>query len=66
MPTLAILASPTRFRRFRFQCTCTFSTHLYILNPPDDLADCPGSRRGAKILAVNPHWQTTIQQGLMW
>jgi hypothetical protein len=32
----------------------------------DDLADCPGSRRGAKILAVNPQWQTTIQQGLMW
>ncbi|KIK73321.1 hypothetical protein PAXRUDRAFT_836280, partial [Paxillus rubicundulus Ve08.2h10] len=30
MPTLAILASPTRFRRFRFQCTCTFSTHPYI------------------------------------
>ncbi|KIK73809.1 hypothetical protein PAXRUDRAFT_836169 [Paxillus rubicundulus Ve08.2h10] len=30
MPTLAILASPARFRRFRFQRTCTFSTHPYI------------------------------------
>ncbi|KAI6006647.1 hypothetical protein F5J12DRAFT_939363 [Pisolithus orientalis] len=32
----------------------------------DDLVDCPGNRRGAKILAVNPQWQTTTQQGLMW
>ncbi|KAI6156016.1 hypothetical protein BKA82DRAFT_4349330 [Pisolithus tinctorius] len=32
----------------------------------DDLVDCPGNRRGAKILAVNPQWQMTIQQGLVW
>ncbi|KIK81712.1 hypothetical protein PAXRUDRAFT_832667, partial [Paxillus rubicundulus Ve08.2h10] len=30
MPTLVILASPARFRCFRFQRTCAFSTHPYI------------------------------------
>ncbi|KIK91740.1 hypothetical protein PAXRUDRAFT_830563 [Paxillus rubicundulus Ve08.2h10] len=30
IPTLSNLASPARFCRFCFQCTCTFSTHPYI------------------------------------
>ncbi|KIK91229.1 hypothetical protein PAXRUDRAFT_831027, partial [Paxillus rubicundulus Ve08.2h10] len=30
MPTLAILTSTARFRRFCFQRTCMFSTHPYI------------------------------------
>ncbi|KAI5994446.1 hypothetical protein EDD15DRAFT_2366574 [Pisolithus albus] len=33
----------------------------------DDLADCPGSRKGSRLTAVvHPPWQSTIQHGLVW
>ncbi|KAI9572452.1 hypothetical protein HD554DRAFT_2168109 [Boletus coccyginus] len=33
----------------------------------NDLAECPGFRRGTKIISVvNPSWQSTIQQELVW
>ncbi|KIK73858.1 hypothetical protein PAXRUDRAFT_836145 [Paxillus rubicundulus Ve08.2h10] len=42
MPTLTIFASPTRFRRFRFQRTCTFSTHPMTLQTSPEVG---GGRR---------------------
>ncbi|KAI6017559.1 hypothetical protein BKA83DRAFT_10252 [Pisolithus microcarpus] len=33
----------------------------------DDLADCPGSRKGSRLATViHPPWQSTIQHGLVW
>ncbi|KIK75215.1 hypothetical protein PAXRUDRAFT_19184 [Paxillus rubicundulus Ve08.2h10] len=41
--------------------------HIMIQIFQGDLADCPGTRKGSKLLAViHPQWQATIQQGLMW
>ena len=39
-------------------------TFVHILQ--EDLLECPGSRRGMKLLSnINPEWQTAIQQKLM-
>lgn len=42
--------------------------HRYMMEIfQDDLAECPGLRRGCKLISVvNPAWQSTIQQGLVW
>ncbi|KAI6144421.1 hypothetical protein BKA82DRAFT_3941891, partial [Pisolithus tinctorius] len=33
----------------------------------DDLQDCPGTRKGSRLVAVvHPPWQSTIQHELMW
>ncbi|KAF8417185.1 hypothetical protein L210DRAFT_817367, partial [Boletus edulis BED1] len=42
--------------------------HKYMMQIfQDDLAECPGLRRGSKLVSVvNPVWQSTIQQNLVW
>lgn len=42
--------------------------HLHMIQIfQNDLAECPGVRRGSKLISVvNPQWQSTIQQGLVW